>query len=78
LSWRNLAVLFSENAKKNILQDRDFFQYCQNYLENTYIGKGTKSFRKTPRLPLEILNVCDEILNNEPTTNNQTERWFRS
>jgi len=43
---------------KNILQDRDFLQYCQNYLENTYIGKGTKSFRKPPRLPLEILNVC--------------------
>jgi len=33
---------------------------------------------KTPRLPLEILNVCDEILNNESTINNQTERWFRS
>ena len=28
--------------------------------------------------PLEMWNVCDEILNNEPTTNNQTERWFRS
>ena len=28
--------------------------------------------------PLEIWNVCDEILINEPTTNNQTERWFRS
>ena len=26
----------------------------------------------------EIWNVCDEILINEPTTNNQTERWFRS
>ena len=29
--------------------------------------------------PLEIWNVCEEILINEPpTTNNQTERWFRS
>ena len=27
--------------------------------------------------PLEILNVCDEILNDEPTINNQTKRWFR-
>ena len=48
------------------------------YFENTYIGKETKSFRKPPMFPLEMWNVCDEILNNEPTTNNQTERWFRS
>jgi len=27
--------------------------------------------------PLEIWNVCDEILNDEPTINNQTKRWFR-
>jgi len=53
-----------------------FFQYSKNYFENTYIGKGTKSFRKPPRLPLEICNVCDAILNNETTINNQ--RWFRS
>ena len=52
-----------------------FFQYSKNYFENTYIGNETKSFKKPPRLPLEIWDVYDEILNNEPTTNcNQTER----
>ena len=29
-------------------------------------------------LPLEIWNVCDDILIDEPTIYNQTERWFRS
>jgi hypothetical protein len=62
---------------KNILQDRDFFQYCQNYLENTYIGKGTKS--KNPDASFRNFEcLCNAILNNEPTINNQTERWFRS
>ena len=64
--------------RKNIPQDGDCFQYSKNYLENTYIGKETKSFSKPPRLPLDIWNVCDEIFNNEPTTNNQTEQWCRN
>ena len=34
--------------------------------------------REPPRLSLEIWNVCDDILIDEPTINNQTERWFRS
>ena len=70
-----LAVLFRKMRKK--YSPGDFFQYCRNYLENTYIGKETKSFRKPPRLPLEIWNVCDEM-NKEPTTNNQTAQWYRS
>ena len=49
-----------------------FFQYCQNYFENPYIKKETKSFI-TPEAPLEICDVCDEILNNEPNINNETE-----
>ena len=47
-------------------------------LKTLTIEKGTKSFRKPPRLSVEILNLRDEILNNEPTMNNQTKRWFKS
>ena len=55
-----------------------FSSTLRTFLRTLTIEKGTKSFRKPPRLSLEILNLRDEILNNEPTTNNQTKRWFKS
>ena len=74
---KNMLLFFLDNAEK-IFSTTEIFPSTPRILfENTYIGKGTESSRKPPRLPLDIWNVWDEIFNNEPTTNNQSERWFR-
>ena len=78
LSWRNLGCLVFGKRRKNILQDGDFFQYSKNYFENTYHWKGNQKLQKTPEAFFRNLNLCDEILNNEPTTNNQTKQCFKS
>ena len=44
-----------------------------SYFENNYIGQKRRNRRLTPTFPIEIWNVRDRILNDNPRTNNAIE-----
>ena len=57
------------------------FEKFLNYFEEYYIGllcDGSNSLRKRPMFPVELWNVYDLSLNDEPRTNNSLESWHKS
>lgn len=60
------------------IDNEQLFESLVDYFEETWIGRTVRNRRKKPLFPIEMWNCYDNVINDQPRTNNAVEGWHHA
>jgi len=76
-----LGVVESFNTileSQYFIDNEQLFEPIVDYFEETWIGRTVRNRRKKPLFPIEMWNCYDNVINDQPRTNNAVEGWHQA